>query len=257
MVKNIILASVLTVVCAFSANAQDETRRIAAANSIDSVKLEYHEALGGLRHDELVMVLPDGSVAWKGQTIEGFHGTAKIGGAYDFGQGSGAVFGYNFGVVFGYAGRVMDWDVSASYAQISDASGKAYGAFNCFFEPAISVAKWGKNNLQTNKFYVGAKIGLQEARNDSQFSYEDDNIIVNGTSVPTSMGLAYGLKIGYERRHFMSPVRWGIELSAHTYDVKHEFKVNGATVNNSTDRRFFVGCTFYIKGVLQKKAKNY
>jgi hypothetical protein len=255
-VKNIVLASVLTLICALSANAQ-ETKQIAKANDIQSYKLEYIEELGGMRHDELVMILPDSSIVWKARTIEGFSMGAKAGAGFDCGQGAGSVIGYNFNVVFGYSGKLMDWDVTAGYSQISDANGKRYGAFNAFFEPSIAVAKWGKNNLQTNKFYVGGKIGVQEARNNSQFSYEDDYIVVNGTSVPTTMGLAYGLKLGYEHRQFMGATRWGVELSAHTYDVKHEFKVNGETIQNSKDQRFYVGLTFFVKGVFQKKAKNY
>lgn len=254
-IRNIIACVILSVV-ALSANAQ-ETKQIAKANDIQSYKLEYIEELGGMRHDELVMILPDSSIVWKARTIEGFSMGAKAGAGFDCGQGAGSVIGYNFNVVFGYSGRLMDWDVTAGYSQISDVNGKRYGAFNAFFEPSIAVAKWGKNNLQTNKFYIGGKIGVQEARNNSQFSYEDDYIAVNGTSVPTSMGLAYGLKIGYEHRQFMGATRWGVELSAHTYDVKHEFKVNGETISNSKDHRFFVGLTFFVKGVFQKKAKNY
>lgn len=254
-IKNIIACVILSVV-ALSANAQ-ETKQIAKANDIQSYKLEYIEELGGMRHDELVMVLPDSSIVWKARTIEGFSMGAKAGAGFDCGQGAGSVIGYNFNVVFGYSGKLMDWDVTAGYSQISDANGKRYGAFNAFFEPSIAVAKWGKNNLQTNKFYVGGKIGVQEARNNSQFSYEDDYIVVNGTSVPTTMGLAYGLKLGYEHRQFMGATRWGVELSAHTYDVKHEFRVNGETIQNSKNQRFFVGLTFFVKGVFQKKAKNY
>jgi hypothetical protein len=255
-VKNIVASVILSVVAIFSANAQ-ETKQIAKANDIQSYKLEYIEELGGMRHDELVMILPDSSIVWKARTIEGFSMGAKAGAGFDCGQGAGSVIGYNFNVIFGYSGKLMDWDVTAGYSQISDANGKRYGAFNAFFEPSIAVAKWGKNNLQTNKFYVGGKIGVQEARNNSQFSYEDDYIVVNGTSVPTTMGLAYGLKLGYEHRQFMGATRWGVELSAHTYDVKHEFKVNGETIQNSKDQRFYVGLTFFVKGVFQKKAKNY
>lgn len=254
-VKNIIAVSAIVVANIFSANAQ-ESRQIAQANQVTDYNAEYIEQLGGQRHDELVMVLPDSSVVWKAETIDGFNLGGKLGGGFDTGSGT-SVFGYNASVVLGYSTKRFDWDVTVGYSQIADNNGKAYGAFNAFFEPSVAVAKWGKNKLETNKFYVGLKVGVQEARNDSQFDFENDEIKVDGTSVPTTMGLAYGLKIGYEHRQFMGAVRWGIELSAHTYDVKHEFKVNGAQVSSSKDQRFFVGATFYVKGLFHKKAKNY
>lgn len=257
-IKNMFVVCAIVVANAFSANAQeqDNGRQIAQANQVTNYNAEYIEKLGGQRHDELVMVLPDSTVLWKAETIDGFKLGGKLGGGVDTGSGQ-SVFGYNASVVFGYSTKRFDWDVTVGYSQIADNNGKAYGAFNAFFEPSVAVAKWGKNKLETNKFYVGLKVGVQEARNDSQFDFENDEIKVNGTSVPTTMGLAYGLKIGYERRQFMGAVRWGIELSAHTYDVKHEFKVNGAQVSSSKDQRFFVGATFYVTGLFHKKAKNY
>lgn len=253
-VKNIVCVVIVVVANVFSANAQE--RQIAAANQVTSYNAKYIEQLGGMRHDELVMVLPDSSVVWKAETIDGFNLGGKVGGGFDTGSGN-SVVGYNFSVVLGYSTKKVDWDVTAGYSQIADGNGKCYGAFNAFFEPSLAVAKWGKNKLETNKFYVGLKAGVQEARNDSQFNFEDDKIKVDGTSVPTSMGFAYGLKVGYEHRQFMGAVRWGIELSAHTYDVKHNFKVNGEDVKSNKDQRFFVGATFYVKGLFHKKAKNY
>ena len=253
-IKNIIVVSAIVVVNVFSANAQEN--RIAQANQVKDYNSEYIEKLGGQRHDELVMVLPDSSVYWKAETIDGFNLGGKVGGSFDTGSGA-SVFGYNASVVFGYSTKRFDWDVTLGYAQVADNKGKAHGAFNAFFEPSVAIAKWGKNNLETNKFYVGLKVGVQEAQNDTKYDFENEDIKIDGNSLPTSMGFAYGLKIGYERRHFMSPIRWGIELSAHTYDVEHKFKVNGAQIESSKDQRFFVGLTVFVKGFFHKKAKNY
>lgn len=256
--KNIAMVVVLAVSNVLVANAQDN--RIAKANEVQDYNAEYIEKLGGMRHDENVIALFDEEkgdtvVYWKAETIDGFNFGGKAGVGYDMGDVS--AIGYNFSVVGGYSTKWVDFDISAGYTQVCDPNGKRYGAFNAFFEPSVAVAKWGKNNLQTNKFYIGGKVGLQEARNDSQYNFENDEIKVTGTSVPTSMGLAYGVKVGYEHRQFMGAVRWGVELSAHTYDVKHEFKVNGVEVTNKVDHRFFIGATFYVKGFFHKKAKNY
>ena len=97
-VKNIVCAVIVVVANVFSANAQE--RQIAAANQVTSYNAEYIEQLGGMRHDELVMVLPDSSVVWKAETFDGLNLGGQVGGGFDTGSGN-SVVGYNFSVVLG------------------------------------------------------------------------------------------------------------------------------------------------------------
>ncbi|MBQ8677147.1 MAG: hypothetical protein IJ529_01605 [Alphaproteobacteria bacterium] len=242
-----------------AANAQT-MRRISSANELAEYKADYIEQLGGMRHDEIVMVLPDSTVAWKAETIDGFYMGGKLGGGYDFGDGN-SIFGYNASVSLGYTTRLVDWEVSAGYSQLANQDGKAYGAFNAFFEPSISLCKWGKNDLETNKLYLGIKLGVQECKDGSLSHYEDENVIINGNDDATSMGFAGGVKLGWEKRKFMGATRMGIEISAHLYDTSNTFSLttNGIQRANESEHKFryFVGATFYVKGIFHKKAKNY
>jgi len=253
-----IVVVVALFVCA-GANAQTQ-KRIARANELAEYKADYIEQLGGMRHDEIVMVLPDSSIAWKAETIDGFYMGGKLGGGADLGNGEN-VFGYNGSVALGYSTRLIDWEISAGYSLLTDKSGQRYGAFNAFFEPSIAVCKWGKNELETNKLYFGVKVGLQECKDPSIAHYEDENVIIKGDGDATSMGFAAGVKLGWEKRKFMGATRMGIELSAHLYDTKNTFNLVSNSVQVAHDQehkfRYFVGATFYVKGIFHKKAKNY
>lgn len=236
-----------------------EVRKVAMASDVQDYKRDFQEAFNGVANDEVVAIVND-RVFWRGRSIHGWHGTIRGGYGADMGSGL-TVFQPQASLVLGYAGGMVDWDVSGGFNYLSDQEGKSYFAFNAFVEPKWNFAHWGKNNLKTNKLFVGVKVGLQESRDWNNTFYEDENIVLTGNGNDRSMGLAYGLTFGYERRFFMSPNRLGIVLDVHTYDTQKSFKfsLNGETLKDETSKtqRLYVGVSVYYKFVLQKKAQNF
>lgn len=257
--KKIIFATVF-VFAALSASAQNqEVRQIAKASDVKDYKMAYQEAFNGRANDEVVVWVND-SPYWRGRTIHGWHGTLRGGYGADFGGGL-QVYQPQASVVVGYAGGIIDFDASAGFNRLADVEGKPYFAWNAFLEPKWNFCHWGKNGLKTNKLFVGPKIGLQESRDMNTTFYEDEYITIRGNGNDRSMGLAYGLTLGYEHRFFMNPNRLGIMLDVHTYDTQKSFKftMNGEVLKNeiSKTQRLYVGVSVYYKFVFQKKAQNF
>ena len=260
-----VIASFVFAATAASAQNNDsiqngtEVRQIALASDIQDFKKDFQEAFNGVANDEVVIWVNDNPY-WRGRSIHGWHATLRGGYGADFGGGL-QVYQPQASLVLGYAGGIVDWDASAGFNRLSDQEGKPYFAWNAFIEPKWNFAHWGKNNLKTNKLFFGPKIGLQESRDINVVYYEDENIVLTGNGNDRSMGLAYGLTFGYERRFFMNPNRLGIMLDVHTYDTQKSFKftMNGETLKNETTKtqRFYVGVSVYYKFVLQKKAQNF
>lgn len=229
---------------------QTNNRIISDANTVNPLTIGVIEKMGGRRFDQTMITTSDSVTFWKGETIEGWHFGANVGGTQH---------GIIGGISVGYSEKWFDFDVTARLGQ-HEFQGQSFMAPSAFVEFKPTLVKWGKNNLQTNKLYAGVRVGYQFAKGSYDISEETDDYKFNYSSKQQGSGYAVGACIGWEKRGFMSPIRYGVQLSAHMYDMNwnYGFTSNGSvSADKVSQRGVVVEATVFIKFVCHKKAKNY
>ncbi len=269
--KNILFAIVAVLATAFvnnSASAQSITfgserktlttevsAEQKALAEVDSLTLDYIEALGSRKHDELMLKTSDGKTYWKGRTIEGFFVGVVGGASY---APTAKSMSYVFGAEVGYTMWWGDFLVTGRIGEINF-DGKTYMAPSAFAEARVNLAHWGKD--KQNRFYVGGRIGYQYTESDNSIHESGENYEFHRNSSLKGSGLGYGAVLGWETRQFMGGNRFGVQLAAYTYDVQHATsgKVNGEVVadKNIIKQGWQVELTLSYRFQFGKTKKNY
>ncbi len=262
------LATVMCVVFGVSANAQSVTfgseRKALATgvsaeqkslSEIDSLTLDYIEALGSRKHDELMLKTSDGRTYWKGRAVEGFFIGVTGGASY---IPNASAFSYIAGAEIGYSLWWGDFLVTGRVGNVTF-DGSTYLAPSAFAEARFNLAHWGAN--KQHRFYLGGRVGYQYTESDNSVEESGDNYDFYRKSKLTGSGLGYGVVMGWEVRQFMSGHRFGIQAAAYTYDTQHQAvgKVNGETVvdKNSLKQGWQVEITLRYSFQFGKTKKNY
>jgi len=248
------------VVVSFTVNAQttmvqkdslatpvQQGRSINLSGEVTPVNMEYYELLGGREHDQLVVTTSDNLTFWKARTIYGWHFGAVVGGSLD---------GYIAGLTVGRTEKHFDFDVTVRMGQ-HEFHDKKYHAPSMFVEFKPTLVKWGKNNLQTNKIYVGARAGYQFAKGSYSISEETEDYRFSYESKQQGSGYAVGGVIGWERRSFMSGHRFGVQIAAYTYQMDWSYTFNSNTMEKVQQRGYTVEATIIYKFVTGKTVRNY
>ena len=267
MKKTFLLLSLLLAVVSI-ANAQEEIRTEVFQRKMDTHSWDkfLFDEVGG-RASDMVTIFIDRPGEDQDQvlstisTVDGWYAGLRGGGVFDAGQGASNGFGAGGSIVLGYSAYRFDWDISAGADLLTDPiKGKTYLGLNCFFEPEWNFAHWGR--YDDKKMFIGPKIGLQECKDLDNSYFDNENITIENDGNGRSMGLAYGLTFGFEKRYFFKPVKWGLSLSGHVYDTKYKYKttVNDVVIQDDarSPMRFCVEATVFVKfGLNHKKVDNF
>jgi hypothetical protein len=230
---------------AVSTFAQEQ--EMATKNNLQDYNKDYIEELGGQIHDQIILKTSDGRTFWKGQTIPGWY-IGAVAGANQSGQ--------LFVVQAGYGqNKLFYFNLNIRYSQL-DFQGNKEMVPSAFFDAEFNLVKFGKNKLETNRLYLGPRIGYQSAKAIYGVSGSGEGYEFNFQNEQDGSGFAYGLVAGWESRKFMNGNRFGIKLAAYTYDVSFKSNINGDKIVKN-DQEFAFEVTFSYKFVFQKKANNY
>lgn len=229
-----------------AASAQTDSTSTSAGQTLDEIKAEYIELLGGKKHDQINFEV-DGQVFWSARAIEGFTLGVIAGGTND---------GFLGGVSFGYTHHRFDVDVTARMSQYK-VDGQTKVVPSAFFEFKPTLFKWG-GEAKSNKLYAGGRVGYHMTYHHNVVNEENDDVIIDFKNAKSGSAIAFGAVVGWEKRFFMTGHRIGIQAAV-TFHSTGSSTFQGPDVSNTkTDKlKPIFELAFTYKFHLGKKVKSY